>query len=338
MEDPTKRSRYPSSELANDRLTMVAFKGMTFPDGTFGTTGPQVWIPGSAVESELCVQAPARFWDPVGFREDGDVDDSKRRRETELKHGSVAMCAAMSFIRLRCCHGGDGRRRRNRGEAGRHEVLLDEPGRAKGLRGALLPRRVEVLLHREVSAWQGDRNALSTLPGRLGSLRHQGLLYVHDVVHRRAVPSLRQEPLHEVRCQHDGGRRGGSTGPAHRRRRRRRGLRCCHGGNGRRRRNRGEAGRHEGLLGGPGLAEEWRSALLRSPVEVLLYREVPAQQGARDAMRILRGQEGRLQHQELHKLVCGLGRRLAVPALREEPLQQLRRWEAPGAQRDSASR
>eukprot|EP00972_Heterocapsa_arctica_P031858 4693818-Heterocapsa_arctica.AAC.1 len=71
---------------------------MTFPDGTFGTLGPQVWPPGSAFASELGVQAPARCWDPVGICEDGDVDDFKRRRESELKHGSVAMCAAMGFI------------------------------------------------------------------------------------------------------------------------------------------------------------------------------------------------------------------------------------------------
>jgi hypothetical protein len=69
-----------------------------FPDGTFGTTGPQVWLPGSVFESELGVQALGRFWDPVGICEDSDVDDFKRRRKTVLNHGSVAMCAAMGFV------------------------------------------------------------------------------------------------------------------------------------------------------------------------------------------------------------------------------------------------
>eukprot|EP00972_Heterocapsa_arctica_P055315 8162053-Heterocapsa_arctica.AAC.1 len=61
--------------------------GMRFQNGTFGTAGPQVGLPGSAFENELGVQAPVGFWDPMGFCQDGDVNDFKRRRETELKHG-----------------------------------------------------------------------------------------------------------------------------------------------------------------------------------------------------------------------------------------------------------
>lgn len=51
-----------------------------------------------AFESELGVQAPVGFWDPLGFSKDGDVEDFKRRRETELKHGRVSMFAVMGYI------------------------------------------------------------------------------------------------------------------------------------------------------------------------------------------------------------------------------------------------
>eukprot|EP00972_Heterocapsa_arctica_P017308 2557086-Heterocapsa_arctica.AAC.1 len=98
MEDPAKRSRSLNSELANGRLAMVAILGMMSQNGTSGTTGPQMWLPGSAFESELGVSAPVGFWDPMGSCKDGDVNDFKRHRETELKHRRVAMYAAMGFI------------------------------------------------------------------------------------------------------------------------------------------------------------------------------------------------------------------------------------------------
>jgi hypothetical protein len=98
MKKPAKRSRSLSLGLARGRLAMVAIMGMMFPDGNFGTTCPQVWAPGNAFENELGVQAPVRFWDPVGVCKDGDVDDFKRRLKTELKHGRVAMRAAMGFV------------------------------------------------------------------------------------------------------------------------------------------------------------------------------------------------------------------------------------------------
>ena len=44
-----------------------------------------------AFEEELGVQAPVGFWDPVGYTRDGDLETFKRRRETEIKHGRVAM-------------------------------------------------------------------------------------------------------------------------------------------------------------------------------------------------------------------------------------------------------
>jgi hypothetical protein len=48
--------------------------------------------------SELGVQAPVGSWDPRGLCKDIDVDDVKRRRKTERKHGRVARYAAMGFI------------------------------------------------------------------------------------------------------------------------------------------------------------------------------------------------------------------------------------------------
>ena len=42
------------------------------------------------------MQAPVGFWDPVGYTRDGDAETFKRRRETEIKHGRVAMYATGS--------------------------------------------------------------------------------------------------------------------------------------------------------------------------------------------------------------------------------------------------
>ena len=52
----------------------------------------------TAFETELGVQAPVGFWDPLGFTADGDVAAFRRRRSVELKHGRIAMLATMGFI------------------------------------------------------------------------------------------------------------------------------------------------------------------------------------------------------------------------------------------------
>ena len=44
------------------------------------------------------MQEPVGFWDPAGFTADGSVEDFKRRRQTELKHGRISMLATMGYI------------------------------------------------------------------------------------------------------------------------------------------------------------------------------------------------------------------------------------------------
>ncbi|KAL9138938.1 Light-harvesting complex-like, partial [Amphidinium carterae] len=51
-----------------------------------------------AFESERGVQDPVGFFDPLGFTADGSVENFKRRRQTEMKHGRVAMLATMGYI------------------------------------------------------------------------------------------------------------------------------------------------------------------------------------------------------------------------------------------------
>merc|ERR1719346_819230 len=81
---------------------MMAIIGMFFQDGLTGSAWGD-WAlytdsPLRAFESELGVQAPVGFWDPVGFTADGDVDDFARRRGVEIKHGRISMLATMGYI------------------------------------------------------------------------------------------------------------------------------------------------------------------------------------------------------------------------------------------------
>merc|ERR1740123_394557 len=51
-----------------------------------------------AFESELGVQAPVGYWDPLGLSADGDAATFKRRRTSEIKHGRICMLATMGYI------------------------------------------------------------------------------------------------------------------------------------------------------------------------------------------------------------------------------------------------
>jgi len=81
---------------------MMAIIGMFFQDGLTGSAWGD-WAnytdsPLRAFESELGVQAPVGFWDPLGLSKDGDLDKFQRRRTTELKHGRVSMIACIGYI------------------------------------------------------------------------------------------------------------------------------------------------------------------------------------------------------------------------------------------------
>eukprot|EP00438_Fugacium_kawagutii_P031658 Skav207327 [mRNA] locus=scaffold3027:197329:229258:- [translate_table: standard] len=104
--DPAEKTKKLSAELANGRLAMMAIIGMFFQATKDGLTG-SAWgdwanytaSPLRAFENELGVQAPVGFWDPAGgFTADGSVENFKRRRQTELKHGRISMLATMGYI------------------------------------------------------------------------------------------------------------------------------------------------------------------------------------------------------------------------------------------------
>merc|ERR1711997_1140556 len=100
--DSEEKTKKLSAEIANGRLAMVAIIGMFFQDGLTGSAWGD-WAlytdsPLRAFESELGVQDPVGFWDPVGFTADGDELAFKRRRCVELKHGRISMLATMGYI------------------------------------------------------------------------------------------------------------------------------------------------------------------------------------------------------------------------------------------------
>ena len=68
------------------------------PKATSGTNTTLKKVVVSAFENELGVQDPVGFWDPAGFTADGSVENFKRRRQTELKHGRISMLATMGYI------------------------------------------------------------------------------------------------------------------------------------------------------------------------------------------------------------------------------------------------
>jgi len=84
VDDPETRASKLAAELANGRLAMMAIIGMFFQDGLTGSAWGD-WAlytasPLRAFESELGVQAPLGFWDPLGLSADGDAQAFARRR------------------------------------------------------------------------------------------------------------------------------------------------------------------------------------------------------------------------------------------------------------------
>merc|ERR1712137_1131297 len=100
--DPVELTKKLNAEIANGRLAMMAIMGMFFQDGLTGSAWGD-WAlytdsPLRAFENELGVQEPLGFWDPIGFTTDGSVENFKRRRGTEIKHGRISMLATMGYI------------------------------------------------------------------------------------------------------------------------------------------------------------------------------------------------------------------------------------------------
>merc|ERR1712203_904238 len=79
-DDPEVKKRRLNAELANGRLAMSAIILLFVQDGLSGGA----WGDGApnfilrAFENELGVQSPVGFWDPVGFTEDGSVENFRR--------------------------------------------------------------------------------------------------------------------------------------------------------------------------------------------------------------------------------------------------------------------
>merc|ERR1712188_132945 len=101
-DDPAEKTKKLSAEIANGRLAMVAIIGMFFQDGLTGSAWGD-WTtytasPLRAFESELGVQEPVGFWDPLGFSTDGDASTFKRRRAAEIKHGRICMYATIGYM------------------------------------------------------------------------------------------------------------------------------------------------------------------------------------------------------------------------------------------------
>merc|ERR1712032_760535 len=100
--DPEAKRKKLAAEIANGRLAMMAIIGMFFQDGLTGSAWGDWSVytasPLRAFESELGVQDPVGFWDPLSFTSDGDVSSFQRRRSVELKHGRVSMLATMGYI------------------------------------------------------------------------------------------------------------------------------------------------------------------------------------------------------------------------------------------------
>merc|ERR1712139_584833 len=101
-DDPEVKTKKLAAEIANGRLAMVAIIGMFFQDGLTGAAWGDWSLytasPLRAFESELGVQEPVGFWDPLGFTADGDVASFKRRRSVEIKHGRICMLATMGYM------------------------------------------------------------------------------------------------------------------------------------------------------------------------------------------------------------------------------------------------
>ena len=91
-----QQSRCCHPALLISAITSMSQDGLT--GSAWGDWANYTASPLRAFENELGVQAPVGFWDPAGFTADGSVEDFKRRRATEIKHGRISMLATMGYI------------------------------------------------------------------------------------------------------------------------------------------------------------------------------------------------------------------------------------------------
>ena len=92
------------------------------------------------------MQPPVGYWDPLGLAKDGDVETFQRRRSVELKHGRIAMLAAMGYITPEAR---DVRRKKPREGRVAHGVTCGNMMRGKESRGFSREQR------RGANVWEG---------------------------------------------------------------------------------------------------------------------------------------------------------------------------------------
>ena len=66
--------------------------------GSFGGSKSTSSTSATVLASDLGVQAPTGYWDPLGLNAKADAATFNRRRAVEIKHGRVAMYATMGYI------------------------------------------------------------------------------------------------------------------------------------------------------------------------------------------------------------------------------------------------
>ena len=66
--------------------------------GSFGGSKSTSSSSATVSSTDLGVQAPIGYWDPLGLNANADAATFNRRRAVEIKHGMVAMFATMGYI------------------------------------------------------------------------------------------------------------------------------------------------------------------------------------------------------------------------------------------------
>ena len=87
-----------------EKFEVSFFVALALEDGLTGSAWGDWSLytasPLRAFESELGVQAPVGFWDPAGLSSDGSIENFKRRRAVEIKHGRIVR--VLAFSELQC--------------------------------------------------------------------------------------------------------------------------------------------------------------------------------------------------------------------------------------------